>query len=200
MKTPPPHESISEGSLLWEPSNEIKSRSNISSYINWLGAQRNLQFGQYDDLWEWSVENIEEFWGSIWDYFLVKSSSPYTRVTSQENMPYTEWFEGSKLNYAEHALRKRDDHPAIKSKSEIRPLTTISYGELYERVGAVAAGLKRLGVKKGDRVAVLMPNIPETVIAILAVSSLGATWSACSKEFGTRSQVDRFSQIEPKIL
>ena len=200
MKTPSPNESISEGYLLWEPSNGIKSRSNISRYINWLGAERNLRFGQYDDLWEWSVENIEDFWGSIWDYFSVESSSPYTRVISQQDMPYTQWFEGSQLNYAEHALRRRDDHPAIKSKSEIRPLTTISYGELYERVGAVAAGLKRLGVKKDDRVAVLMPNIPETVIAFLAVSSLGATWSACSPEFGTRSVVDRFLQIEPKIL
>ncbi len=191
---------VRDGDLLWEPSAERAAGSNIGRYMAWLAAERGLRFDGYDDLWQWSVDDLEGFWASLWDYFGVVSGSPYERVLDDRGMPGARWFPGAELNYAEHALRRRDDHPALLAGSESGPATAVSYRELHERVGSVAAGLRRLGVGRGDRVAALMPNIPETVIAFLAASSLGAVWSACSPEFGVTSIVDRFRQIEPKVL
>ena len=191
---------VEDGDLLWEPSAERMSASNISRYMAWLGAERGLRFDDYDTLWQWSVDDLEGFWESIWDYFDVGPGSPYERVLEDAGMPGAHWFPGATLNYAERALRRRDDHAALIAGSESGATSSVSYRELYERVGAVAAGLRRLGVGKGDSVAALMPNIPETVIAFLAASSLGAIWSACSPEFGVTSIVDRFRQIEPKVL
>ena len=191
---------IRDGDLLWEPSAERVAGSNISRYIAWLAGERGLHFDGYDDLWQWSVDDLEGFWASIWDYFGVVSGSPYERVLDDRGMPGARWFPGAELNYAEHALRRQDDRPALLAGSESGTVSAVSYRELHDRVGAVAAGLRRLGVGRGDRVAALMPNVPETVIAFLAVSSLGAVWSACSPEFGVTSIVDRFRQIDPKVL
>ena len=212
---------VVEGELLWEPSEERKVGSNLARYMGWLGEERGLRFDGYDDLWRWSVEDLDGFWGSIWEYFGVMSDGlgpgsveegrwrrgvaasgveGYRSVLSGREMPGARWFKGAGLNYAEHALRRRDGHAALLSRSELRPMEATSYRDLRERVGAVAAGLRRLGVRKGDRVAALMPNIAETVVALLATASLGAVWSACSPEFGTRSVVDRFRQIKPKVL
>ena len=195
-----PPRTIRDGDLLWEPSKERRAGSNISRYMAWLAAERGLRFDGYDDLWQWSVDDLEGFWTSIWDYFGVVSGSPYERALDDRGMPGARWFEGAELNYAEHSLRRRDDRPALIAGSESGPVSSVSYRELHDRVGSVAAGLRRLGVGRGDRVAALMPNIPETVIAFLAASSLGAVWSACSPEFGVTSIVDRFHQIEPKVL
>ena len=189
-----------DGDLLWEPSAERMAGSNISRYMAWLAAERGLRFDRYDDLWQWSVDDLEGFWASIWDYFEVGPGSSYEGVLEAPGMPGAHWFPGAALNYAEFALRRRDDDPALIAGSESGALSSVSYRELRERVGAVAAGLRRLGVGRGDSVAALMPNIPETVIAFLAASSLGAIWSACSPEFGVTSIVDRFRQIEPKVL
>ena len=191
---------VEDGDLLWEPSAERMAGSNISRYMAWLGAERGLRFDGYDTLWQWSVDDLEGFWASIWDYFDVAPASPYERVLEDAGMPGAHWFAGATLNYAERALRRRDDHAALIAGSESGATSSVSYRELRERVGAVAAGLRRLGVGRGDSVAALMPNIPETVIAFLAASSLGAIWSACSPEFGVTSIVDRFRQIEPKVL
>lgn len=193
-------EPVSEGTVLWQPSEEQEAQANITRYLRWLREQKGLDFGSYDDLWAWSVTDLEGFWASIWDFFGVKAHRPYTRVLAERRMPRARWFEGAELNYAEHALRRRDDHPAVLFKSEIRPLSTLTYADLYSQVAAVAAGLRRLGVQRGDRVVAYMPNIPQTLVAFLAAASIGAVWSSCSPEFGIRSVVDRFQLIEPKVL
>ena len=191
---------ITEGTLLWEPSETLKSEANITNYMTWLRQERGLDFDDYNTLWQWSVTNIADFWGSLWDFYEIKASKPYTKVI-EGKMPTAKWFLGSELNYVEHVFRRTStDYPALLFQSEIQPLMEISWSDLYEKVSSVAASLRDLGVKKGDRVAAFLPNIPETVVAFLATASIGAIWSSCSPDFGTRSVIDRFKQIEPKIL
>ena len=186
---------------LWEPSAERIERSQMTQYVRWLGAQRGVQIDGYDELWRWSVENIEEFWASIWDYFEVESAIPYERVLSSHEMPGARWFEGAEINYAEHVFRGKDPSAiAVRHASELRGLAELSWGELSAQVAQIAAGLRSLGVERGDRVVAYMPNIPETLAAFLATASIGAVWSSCSPDFGPASVVDRFAQIEPKIL
>ncbi|MDQ3284539.1 MAG: acetoacetate--CoA ligase [Actinomycetota bacterium] len=192
-----------EGTLLWEPSEEFKENANITRYMEWLEREKDLHFDDYGELWEWSVNELEEFWASIWEYFDVQASRPYERVLGSHEMPGTKWFEGTELNYAEHVFRNADDRldePAIMQQSELRPLSEVTWREMQEQVGALAAGLKSLGVERGDRVVAFMPNVPEAIVAFLACASLGAIWSSCSPDFGVRSVVDRFAQIEPKVL
>ena len=192
--------SITEGTLLWEPSESLKSGANITQYISWLKQEKGLDFDDYHALWQWSVTNIEDFWGTLWDFYEIKASKPYTKVL-EGKMPAAKWFLGSELNYVEHVFRRaNNDYPALLFQSEIQPLMEVSWSELYEKVSSIAASLRDLGVKRGDRVAAFLPNIPETVIAFLATTSIGAIWSSCSPDFGTRSVIDRFKQIEPKIL
>ncbi|MDP8939060.1 MAG: acetoacetate--CoA ligase [Actinomycetota bacterium] len=190
-----------EGALLWEPSEELKENANISRYMRWLAENKGLSFNSYEELWEWSVAELEEFWASIWEYFDVQASKPYSEVLARRQMPGAEWFPGAELNYAEHVFRNlRPDEPAIMHQSEVRPLGVITWQELYDRVAALAAGLRSLGVERGDRVVAYIPNTPEALVAFLATVSLGATWSSCSPDFGAESVVDRFEQIEPKVL
>ena len=175
-------------------------RANITRYRRWLKEHRGLSFESYDSLWRWSVGDLEGFWSSVWEFFGVKAHRPYVRVLGERRMPGARWFEGAELNYAEHALGRRDEHAAIVAGSETRPLITLTYAELHRQTAAVAASLKRLDVGRGDRVAAFMPNVPEALVAFLATASIGATWSSCSAEFGISSVVDRFQQIEPKVL
>ena len=190
-----------EGTLLWEPSEELKENANISRYIRWLEDEKGLSFSDYGELWEWSVTELEEFWASIWEFFEVKASRPYERVLSQREMPGANWFEGAELNYAEHALRNaRPDEPAVLYQSELRPLDQMTWREIQEKVAALAAGLKGLGVGRGDRVVAFVPNMPEALIGFLACASIGVIWSSCSPDFGLGAVVDRFAQIEPKVL
>ncbi len=192
-----------EGTLLWEPSEEFKEDAKITHYMRWLEENKGLRFEDYEELWEWSVTELEEFWATIWEYGGVKASKPYTRVLSERKMPGAKWFEGAELNYAEHVFRHADDRPdepAVMYQSETRALGEMTWRELRERVVAVAAGLKSLGVGRGDRVVAYVPNAPEAVVAFLACASLGAVWSSCSPDFGAGSVVDRFAQIEPKVL
>ena len=196
-----------EGTLLWEPSEELKENSNIVHYMRWLEGNKGFSFENYQDLWEWSVADLEGFWSSIWEYFDVQASKPYTEVLASRRMPGAEWFPGAELNYAEHVFRNanpRPDEPAIVHQSEVRELGTelgtVTWQELHDQVAALAAGLKSLGVGRGDRVVAYVPNTPEALIAFLAAASLGATWSSCSPDFGAESVVDRFAQIEPKVL
>src|SRR5215207_9469965 len=184
-----------EGTLLWEPSEELKENANISRYMEWLEREKDLSFSDYEELWEWSVTEVEEFWASIWEYFDVKASKPYARVLNSREMPGYKWFEGAELNYAEHLFRNagdRLDEPAVLHQSEIRPLGTVTWRELQEKVGALAAGLEELGVERGDRVVAYLPNMPEALIAFLACASLGAVWSSCSPDFGLGSAVDGY--------
>jgi acetoacetyl-CoA synthetase len=187
--------------IVWEPSSERIASATITRYREWLNETRGLELVGYHDLWQWSVDELEAFWASIWEFFEVEASEPYKRVLTQREMPGADWFPGARLSFAEHVFRGRDDGDvAIRHASELRPLGEWSWGELRAHAGAVAAALREAGVEAGDRVAAYLPNIPETVAAFLGCASIGATWSSCAPEFGVRSVVDRFAQIEPKVL
>lgn len=187
--------------LLWTPSETLKNESNLQQYISWLKQNRKLSFTDYHHLWKWSVNHIDEFWESIWSYFNILHDGAYAHVRSSDRMPYTEWFAGTKLNYTEHIFRKAtDQHPAIVFKSENSSLKNISWAELQEQVASLQHFLKQQGVKTGDRLVAYMPCISEATVGLLASASLGAIWSSCSPDFGTNAVVDRFAQIEPKVL
>ncbi|MGH9021950.1 MAG: AMP-binding protein, partial [Acidimicrobiia bacterium] len=191
---------VEEGALLWEPSEERRASANVTRYLVWLKETRGLGFSSYEDLWRWSVTDLEAFWGSIWEFCDVRASTAPTTVLRDRRVPGAGWFDGAELNYAEHALRRRDDHPALLSTGEEGPVSRLSHGDIARRVASVATELRRLGVGKGDRVVAYLPNIPEALIAFLATASIGAIWSACSPDFGAVSVVDRFRQIEPTAL
>jgi acetoacetyl-CoA synthetase len=189
------------GELLWEPSAESVERSTMTRYMRWLADERGLEFGDYESLWRWSASEIEDFWASIWDFFEVEASAPYSEVLRDHAMPGADWFPGARLSYPQHIFRSRDDADvAVRHASELRELGELTWGELGDQVARVAAGLRELGIGRGDRVVAYMPNIPETLVAFLATASLGAIWSSCSPDFGASSVVDRFAQIEPKVL
>jgi acetoacetyl-CoA synthetase len=173
----------------------------MTAYIRWLEAERGLSLPDYEALWRWSVTELEQFWGSIWDYFEVRSSAPYSDVVPERVMPGATWFPGTEVNYAEHIFRDRTDSDvAVLHASELRELDELTWGELREQVAAVAGGLRALGVERGDRVVAYLPNVPEALTAFLATASIGAIWSSCSPDFGARSVIDRFAQIEPKVV
>jgi acetoacetyl-CoA synthetase len=183
--------------LLWEPSAERIESSELTRYMRRL----DRGFERYDELWRWSVEDIEGFWASLWEHFEIEASRPYERVLGRREMPGAVWFPGAELSYAEHVFRRHPDEAvALVHSSELRPLAETSWGELRARTAAIRAGLQARGVGRGDRVVAYMPNIAETVAAFLASASLGAVWSSASPDFGARSVVDRFAQIEPKVL
>ena len=187
--------------ILWEPSAELVENARLTEYRRWLAAERGVELDGYEALWRWSVEDLEAFWRSIWDYFGVRSSQPPGDVLADRTMPGATWFPGTQVNYAEHVLSgKPDDRVAILHQSELRPLSEMTWGELLDLTGRIRAGLVAAGVGRGDRVAAYLPNIPETVAALMAVASLGAIWSSAAPEFGAKSVVDRFAQIEPKVL
>lgn len=195
-------EHIQEGTLLWEPSEERKENSQLHAFMEWLKKERNLSFDTYEELWDWSVTDLEDFWESVWDYFDIKAKTPYHTVLSERKMPGAKWFTGATLNYTEHVFRNRKwDKTAIIHTSEVRPgLEEVSWGKLYKDTLALQETLKHLGIQKGDRVVSYSANNYETVVAFLAVASLGATWSSASPDFGTQSVIDRFKQIEPKVM
>ncbi|MFD1542109.1 acetoacetate--CoA ligase [Nonomuraea guangzhouensis] len=185
---------VAEGTLLWEPTEDVVARAKLTRYLEWLGRAGS----GYEEVWRWSVDSPAEFWTSIWDYFGVigeRGDGPVMTGT----MPGAEWFTGSSVNYAENALRERDGVAAV-FVSEDGARQELTHAELREEVARVRAGLVRLGVRRGDRVAGYLPNIPQALIAFLATASLGAIWSAGSPDFGVPSVVDRFKQIEPKVL
>jgi acetoacetyl-CoA synthetase len=192
---------VSAPPIVWTPSPERIASATITRFREWLNETRELSLEDYGDLWQWSVDELEGFWGAVWEFFGVEASEPYERVLSTRKMPGADWFPGARLSYAEHVFRGRaDDEVAIRHASELRPLGEWNWGELRARAGAVAGALREAGVVEGDRVAAYLPNIPETVAAFLGCASIGATWSSCAPEFGVRSVVDRFAQIEPKVL
>src|SRR5918994_678899 len=179
--------------VLWTPPDSLLQRSSLGAY------RRERGFDSYDELWRWSVSDLEGFWGSIWDRFGVGERGD--TVLASDSMPGAQWFPGTLVNYAEHAFRGKDDGAvAIVAGGEDREDAAWTWGELREQVRRIAAGLRALGVERGDRVVAYMPNIPETAAAFLACASLGAVWSSCSPDFGARSVIDRFAQIEPKVL
>ncbi len=183
--------------VLWRPSPERIERATLTRYARWLGRDD----GDYHALHRWSVTELEAFWASIWEFCDIQASVPYEQVLVSRDMPGTRWFPGARLNYAQHIFRGKDAaEVAIQFASEARELRAWTWGDLHARTASIAAGLRDLGVTEGDRVVAYMPNIPEAVAAFLACASLGAIWSSASPDFGVRSVVDRFAQIEPKVF
>lgn len=194
-------QTLHEGALLWEPSPTTVERANLSRFMCWLTETRDLHFEEYATLWQWSVDEPEAFWGSLIDYFDIVVSSPARRVLGRREMPGAEWFPGMTLNWAENILAKRtDERPMLLFKAEDQPLRTVEWGEIEEQVNRLAAYLRRIGVGKGDRVVAYLPNVTEAIVAVLASASIGAIWSSCSPDFGSRSVLERFTQIEPAVL
>jgi acetoacetyl-CoA synthetase len=192
---------MAEPEILWRPSGERIERAILTRYERWLAETRGLEFDDYHALWRWSVDDLEAFWGSVVEFFGVRFSAPPERVLGDASMPGASWFPGARVNYAEHIFRaKGRDDVAIRSASEIRSLREWTWGELRAQSAAIASGLRSLGVSEGDRVVAYMPNIPETAAAFLACASIGAIWSSAAPEFGARSVIDRFAQIEPKVM
>jgi acetoacetyl-CoA synthetase len=192
---------VAEPKVLWTPSEDRIERATLTRYMRWLEEKRGLEFEGYHDLWRWSVFDLEAFWRSIVDFCGVRFSEGGDRVLGSEVMPGAAWFPGSRLSYAEHVFAGKDPSSlAIQHASESRELERLTWGELRSQTAAIASGLRALGVVAGDRVAAYMPNIPETVASLLACASIGATWSSAAPEFGARSVIDRFAQIEPKVL
>jgi acetoacetyl-CoA synthetase len=188
--------------VLWTPPAEALTSSQLGRYIGWLADNRGLSFAGYDELWRWSVSDLEGFWGSLWEFFGIRAHAPYERILSAPAMPGAKWFTGAKLNYAEHALGTAEDTDkiAVLGHSQTRAPVELTFGELREQVARARAGLQRLGVGPGDRVVAYLPNIPETLVAFLASASLGAVWSTCAPELGPRSVIARFGAVEPKVL
>ena len=190
-----------EPEKLWDPPAEPRERARMTEFIAWLRAERGLELDRYEDLWQWSVDDLDGFWSAIWEFFDVQADGDPGQVLGSREMPGAEWFPDTRLNYAEHVFAGKDDaETAILHASELRELGELSWGELRRQVAAVAAGLRGLGVEPGDRVVAYMPNIPEAIVAFLAAAGIGATWSSCSPDFGPASVIDRFAQIEPKVL
>ncbi|EMJ52377.1 acetoacetate-CoA ligase [Leptospira interrogans serovar Valbuzzi str. Duyster] len=186
---------------LWTPSSDRIESSNLVRYIKFLKEKKNLSLSTFEELRVWSVNEIGVFWESIWEFSEVVHSQKYDLVyQSGSNFTDSKFFPGAKLNFAENLLRRTDSFPALIYRGEDGSKREVSYAELYSYVGAVAKDLKKRGVVPGDRVVGLMPNVPETVIAMLATTSIGAIWSSCSPDFGVKGVLDRFGQIEPKIL
>ncbi|MBS0012955.1 MAG: acetoacetate--CoA ligase [Desulfobacterales bacterium] len=189
------------GEILWQPSEERVQKSTMMHFMNRINAAYNKNFKQYADLYEWSVENIAEFWAEMWKYADILHSRSYDQVVDDPHkMPGARWFQGARLNFAENLLRFRDDHTAIVFMGESMPVRRLTYAELYRSVSRVAQALKKLDIQPEDRVVGFMPNMPETIIAMLAGASAGATWSSCSPDFGIQGVLDRFGQIEPRVL
>jgi acetoacetyl-CoA synthetase len=189
------------GSVLWEPTAEAVGQANVTRYMEWLERERGITLGDYTSLWEWSVRELEEFWRSIWDFYEIHASTPYSGPVLEGTMPGARWFAGARLNYAEHILaRASAERPALIARGESGPLRETSWAALRGQVGAVAAALRARGIGPGDRVAAYIGNLPEAVIAMLAVTSIGAIWTACAPDFGIKSVLDRFAQVEPSAL
>jgi len=189
-----------ENNPLWKPTPVEVRRSNMTRFAEYVAQVHGRSFDTYDELYSWSVTNAPQFWEAVWKRSGLIHSKTYDQVLSSTTMPGARWFEGARLNFAENLLRHRDQKTAIIHWRENATPVKLTYRDLYRQVAACAAGLRRLGVSRGDRVAAFVPNIPETVIAMLAATSIGALWSACSPDFGSRGVMDRFGQIKPKVL
>src|SRR5690625_2518864 len=191
---------VEEGTLLWEPTNERINQSNLQKYMNWLKTEKDLNFTDYSSLWTWSVDEVEAFWESLWEYFNIIYEKPYKTVLTERKMPGAKWFKEATIKYTEHIFRQANDQPAIIYAAERRQTTEIPWEKLYQDTAAFQKTLKSLDVQKGDRVVAYVANIYETVVSFLATASLGAIWSSASPDFGTESVIDRFTQIEPKVM
>jgi acetoacetyl-CoA synthetase len=188
--------------ILWEPPSDLRQSTEIGRFMNWLRDHRGRDFSSYAALHRWSVDDLEGFWGAIWEFFEVRAHAEPESVLASRAMPGARWFPGARLNYGEHLVGRDEDsnRVAVLGQSQTRPPMELTFGQLREQVARARVGFQRLGVGPGDRVVAYLPNIPETLVAFIATASLGAIWAACAPEFGARSVIDRFAQIEPKVL
>ncbi|MGJ9422236.1 acetoacetate--CoA ligase [Aeromicrobium sp. CF3.5] len=189
--------------VVWRPASDWRTTTRIGAFVQWVGEHRGVTVDDYDDLWRWSVEDLDGFWSAIWQFFGVESDTEVGPALADDSMPGAVWFPGASINFARHALAARDVDPqaiAIVGHSQTRETVELTWADLRDQVARARAGLQRLGVGRGDRVAAYLPNIPETVVAYLATASLGAIWASCAPELGPRSVVDRLGQIEPVVL
>jgi acetoacetyl-CoA synthetase len=186
--------------VLWSPPDDVRASTVVGRYLSWLSEERDLNFATYEDVWRWSVDDLTGFWSSVWSFFDVRSSRPYDFVVSDTAMPGNVWFPGARLNYAERALATTGDGIAVVARSQSREGRQFSWDQLRQLVGRCRKGLASLGVGRGDRVVAYLPNGPEALIAFLATASLGAVWASCPPEFGSRSVIDRFGQLDPVVL
>ena len=192
--------SVAEGQVLWEPSPERVAATRMTAYAEHLRATRGLELTDAEALWRWSTTDLDEFWRSVLEFFDVQADGDRSVALADEQMPGARWFPDLRLSYAEHALRRTGDGDAVVAVAEDGTVRTLSWDGLRAAVGAAQAGLRRLGVGEGDRVVAALPNGLEALVAFLATSALGAVWSSCSPDFGARSLVDRFGQVEPAVL
>ena len=190
--------------VLWTPRDDARGTTRLGRFIDWVGDREGRMFADYDEVWAWSVgDGLESFWAGLWDFFEIEASTPYDSVLDRRAMPGAAWFGGARLNYSEHICRMasdRGDAVAIVGVSDSRPRVELTWSELVDQVARARRGLQELGVGEGDRVAAYLPHIPETVVAFLATSSLGAIWTSCAPEFGVQAVLDRFQQVEPTVL
>jgi acetoacetyl-CoA synthetase len=188
--------------VLWTPPADVRETTEVGRYLHWLERERGLVFDDYAALQRWSVDDLPSFWGSIWDFFEVKAHSPYTSVLASDAMPGAVWFPGARLNFAEHLVGNEEDldRVAIIAYGQTREPIELTFAELRDQVARARAGLLRLGVAPGDRVAAYMPNIPETAVAFAAAASIGAVFVSCAPELGARSVIDRLAQLDPTVL
>jgi acetoacetyl-CoA synthetase len=186
---------------LWQPSEKRIKQSHMFRFMQLINGRFGCSFTQYEELYQWSIDNIPEFWAAMWDFAPVIYSESYVKVVDDlGKMPGAKWFAGAKLNFAQNLLRYKDSHTAVIFKSESGESRKLNYAELYDQVARLAVSLKELGVKPGDRIAGFMPNMPEAIVAMLAAAGIGAVWSSCSPDFGIKGVLDRFGQIQPKVL
>ena len=186
---------------MWKPTEEQINNSQMMDYIQFVNQKFRLSLKNYSQLYDWSIERAEDFWGSFWEYSKIIHHSPYSDVVDDIlKMPGAKWFEDATLNFAENLLRHRDNKIAIHFYGEDGTQSSLSYRELYDKVSRLVQSMCEMGIVKNDRVVGFMPNIPETVIAMLATASIGAIWSSCSPDFGIKGVLDRFKQIEPKLI
>jgi acetoacetyl-CoA synthetase len=189
------------GKLLWKPTEERKKQANMTRFFTFVSEKHNLKISSYDELYDWSIENIADFWAAMWDFARIKASRNYDEVVDDlRKFPGARWLGGARLNFAENLLRYRDNHIAFIFKGETQKYAKLTYAELYNSVARLAKALREMGVKPGDRVAAYMPNLIETAIAMLAATSIGAVWASCATDLGAQATLERFGQIEPKIL
>jgi len=187
--------------LLWEPTEEQKKRANMTQFISFINEKYALKIDSYDELYDWSIDQIPDFWAAVWEFTRIRASRRYDKVVDNlTKFPGAKWFSGARLNFAENLLRYRDEHTAFVFKGETQKFARMTYSELYHSVARLAKSLRELGVKPGDRVVGYMPNLVETAIAMLASTSIGAIWSSCATDLGPQAVLDRFRQIEPKVL
>jgi len=187
--------------ILWTPTQDQVNTSQMEAFRNQVNSRFNINLKDYFDLYEWSISNISDFWKAVWGFMALEFSDDYTQVVDDDSkMPGAQWFEGVKMNFAENLLRIRSEKPAIHFKGEGQAVRTLSYNELFDEVEKLSSALRKIGIQQGDRVAGFMPNMPETIIAMLATASIGAIWSSSSPDFGIKGVLDRFTQIEPKVL